>query len=78
MRLYDPIKNQPVFQYQAKAAVLDCCFADSFHSASGGLDQRLQYVDLNTRQEFILGGLFCYFSFPFAYIRRTFTTHSNR
>jgi cell cycle arrest protein BUB3 len=55
VKLYDAIRNQSLLQYNARAAVLDCCFADSFHAASGGLDHQLQYVDLNTRQELILG-----------------------
>ena len=36
-------------------AVLDCCFADSSHSFSGGLDRTLFHVDLTTQQETTLG-----------------------
>jgi len=55
VRLYDVHRNQFKFQYNSKAAVLDCSFTDPFHSVSGGLDLQLKYVDLNTRQEHVLG-----------------------
>jgi len=55
VRLYDVIRNQFKFQYNAKAAVLDATFTDTFHSVSGGIDLQLKYVDLTTRYEMILG-----------------------
>lgn len=37
--MYDVVGNTMRYKYTHKAAVLDCCFSDSMHIYSGGLDK---------------------------------------
>ncbi|CAF1307155.1 unnamed protein product [Rotaria magnacalcarata] len=55
VRLYDV--NQHTFRQMYKHAgpVLDCCFADSSRTFSGGLDRILKTYDFNAQKETIMG-----------------------
>lgn len=48
VRLYDVISNHLRMKYNHPAPVLDCCFHDSVHCYSGGLDNTLKVYDFNT------------------------------
>ncbi|XP_002129118.1 mitotic checkpoint protein BUB3-like [Ciona intestinalis] len=55
VRLYDVTENSQRFKYEHKSPVLDCCFSDSVHSWSGGLDGSVMMYDLNTGRETVVG-----------------------
>jgi hypothetical protein len=48
VRFYDVKANEQKSKYDHRAAVLACCFSDSNHAFSGGLDTALRsYVVMN-------------------------------
>jgi cell cycle arrest protein BUB3 len=47
--------NRVIAAYKHENAVLDCCFSDSDHTLSGGLDNTLVAFDLKTQKETIIG-----------------------
>uniref|UniRef100_H2Y739 Uncharacterized protein n=1 Tax=Ciona savignyi TaxID=51511 RepID=H2Y739_CIOSA len=51
VRLYDVTENSQRFKYKHKSPVLDCCFSDSVHVWSGGLDGCVLMYDLNSGRE---------------------------
>lgn len=55
VRLYDTNNNSMRIKYTHSAPVLDCCFYDTVHSYSGGLDKALKTYDFNTSTETIVG-----------------------
>lgn len=55
VRLYEYDKNQLSNSYSHNLAVLDCCFSDSSHSFSGGLDKTLKMYDWNAQKETVVG-----------------------
>eukprot|EP01104_Vermistella_antarctica_P017780 TRINITY_DN636_c0_g2_i1.p1 TRINITY_DN636_c0_g2~~TRINITY_DN636_c0_g2_i1.p1 ORF type:complete len:331 (+),score=59.08 TRINITY_DN636_c0_g2_i1:212-1204(+) len=55
VRLYDVSSNAIRTQYNHKAAVLDCCFADNTTAFSGGVDKTVQSYDFNTSTQIKLG-----------------------
>ncbi|KAJ7339419.1 mitotic spindle checkpoint protein Bub3 [Desmophyllum pertusum] len=55
VRLYDVQNNNMRLKYNHSYAVLDCCFQDGVHTFSGGLDNTLKVVDLNTSAEQVVG-----------------------
>ncbi|KAK6185395.1 hypothetical protein SNE40_007640 [Patella caerulea] len=55
VRLYDVIANNQRMIYNHSDPVLDCCFQDSVHSFSGGVDNTLKMYDFNTQSETIVG-----------------------
>lgn len=44
--MYDVVGNTMRYKYTHKAAVLDCCFSDSMHIFSGGLDKEVSMYAL--------------------------------
>ncbi|KAJ3290587.1 mitotic checkpoint protein BUB3 [Rhizoclosmatium globosum] len=55
VRLYDAAANRLRFSYSLDAAVLGVAFADQHVAVSGGLDKKLNTVDLHTSQQLVLG-----------------------
>lgn len=55
VRLYDVMANKLRIKHVHNAPVLDCCFTDSAHSYSGGLDKNLKMFDFNSNQETHVG-----------------------
>ncbi|ESO81944.1 hypothetical protein LOTGIDRAFT_223691 [Lottia gigantea] len=55
VRLYDIISNNQRMIYSHTDPVLDCCFQDSVHSFSGGIDKTLKMYDFNTQTETVVG-----------------------
>jgi len=55
VRLYDVNQNSFRITYKHTGPVLDCCFFDTAHAYSGGLDRVLKVYDFNTQQETIVG-----------------------
>jgi cell cycle arrest protein BUB3 len=55
VRLYDPIRNEPRAKYNHKASVLACCFSDSAHAFSGGIDRTFKMYEINVGTETTLG-----------------------
>ncbi len=51
VRLYDIDNNKLKASYEHELAVLDCCFFDSSHSFSGGLDKTLKMYDWQAQKE---------------------------
>ncbi|CAI9730862.1 checkpoint BUB3-like [Octopus vulgaris] len=55
VRLYDVISNNMRMMYNHSCAVLDCCFHDSVHVYSGGIDDTLKSYDFNANVETTVG-----------------------
>jgi cell cycle arrest protein BUB3 len=55
LRLYDTFANAVRTTFAHPAGVLDACFTDGSHAASGGLDHQVRYYDLNAGHESLLG-----------------------
>ncbi|XP_065829839.1 mitotic checkpoint protein BUB3-like [Oscarella lobularis] len=55
VRLYDPVTNTLRVQHHHAGAVLDCCFSDTLHSFSGGLDKTLKTFNYADNVEDVLG-----------------------
>ncbi|XP_057317689.1 mitotic checkpoint protein BUB3-like [Hydractinia symbiolongicarpus] len=54
-RLYDVNNNSQRLCFEQESAVLDCCFTDSTHGYSGGLNKNLKWYDFNTSEESVIG-----------------------
>ncbi len=54
-RLYDIEANKIKHSYKHKMAVLDCCFSDTYHAYSGGLDKKLLSYDFIAQRESVIG-----------------------
>ncbi|CAH1783481.1 unnamed protein product [Owenia fusiformis] len=55
VRLYDVVSNSLRIKYGHSEPVLDCCFQDTVHAYSGGLDNSLKMYDFNTSAETHVG-----------------------
>ncbi|XP_046366229.1 mitotic checkpoint protein BUB3-like [Haliotis cracherodii] len=55
VRLYDIVTDNMRIQYGHTAPVLDCCFQDTVHAYSGGLDKTLKMFDFNATTETNVG-----------------------
>ncbi len=55
VRLYDIESNRLKHSYKHKMAVLDCCFSDTYHAYSGGLDKQLRSFDFIAQRETVIG-----------------------
>jgi hypothetical protein len=55
--MYDVVGNAMKHKYTHKAAVLDCCFSDSMHIFSGGLDKGVSMYELD---DFLIAKILIY------------------
>jgi len=55
VHIYDLQSNEEKTSYSHKGAVLDCCFADKFHTYSGGLDHQVKMFDITMAGEVVVG-----------------------
>ncbi|KAI9468425.1 MAG: WD40-repeat-containing domain protein [Benjaminiella poitrasii] len=55
IRLYDTAENKLIRVYNTESAILDCCFGNNDIVYFGGLDNKVKMIDLNTKEEKVIG-----------------------